>query len=332
MSFLQNSLTKSVWALTAGRYDEEVIGQGKSSLIKTSLFTTQFVNALNPKHENYVLRNKKVIDLNQLFTCIKKNMKFPWFGAKHIPLCAEISLKSSKNISNFTFCGLPMFSSNNHHYLLKLEKQFIEDEKKKASNQSNNSSFFSRKLFLEEMKNSLKSFYENLEYSSFDKNKNQKKILSESFVDLCIKKFENEEEKKIYFEQNQNQNQNQKGENIELKDFWEKCEPIENGEKTILIEGKAGIGKVLLFFSISFFYIYIFFFFSWITKTLNFLFLFYFETNSQLYAKEFLNSFGEVSCGKKKTTLNSFFIFLSPNFALLKAIWKHSISSWSKRE
>ena len=45
LCFLQNSLTKSVWALTAGRHDEKVIGKS-SSLIKTSLFTTQFVEEI----------------------------------------------------------------------------------------------------------------------------------------------------------------------------------------------------------------------------------------------------------------------------------------------
>ena len=238
LCFLQNSLTKSVWALTAGRHDEKVIGKS-SSLIKTSLFTTQFVNALNPKHEKYLLRNKKVIDLNQLFTCIKEKMKYKLSSKFHIPLCAEIPMEPFKNTSNFFFSGLPMFSSNDYHYLLNLEKQFIIDEKKKAS---------TTKFFLGEMKNSLRRFYKNLEYSSFDKNKNQK-ILSESYVDLCIKTFENEEEKRIYYEQEKKaQNQNQieiKGENIELKEFWDKCDPVEKKQKIILIEGKAGIGKVI---------------------------------------------------------------------------------------
>ena len=250
LSFVQNSFTKSVWAITAG--GEEIVSGKKfqSKDFFMSQFTYQLVESLDPS-KNYALRNKKVIDLVDLFSFIKKNMSYSAFEKIQTPHCGPLFSSSQSS----DLCGVPMFSSNN--YIIEIEKKHIVNEK---NNFQKKGSILSEKILLSETKNYFRNYYKNLKYSSFDEKKNS--ILSECFVDLFIKKFENDDERKNALENEYKlEKTNQKEvleENISLEYFWKKCTLTEKGKRIILIEGKAGIGKVSIITMIIYVYYFMF--------------------------------------------------------------------------
>jgi hypothetical protein len=131
---VENSMTRSVWAITSG-------GEGESSSAAKnrltgkieSIFTRALVDSLDPENEQSIFKKgENIVNVLDLSSHLLKTMKFSIIGNMYLPLCGPLA--KSPTPLNFAHKGIPLFSNSLHFFTLNIPKIICSQRKEQMKN------------------------------------------------------------------------------------------------------------------------------------------------------------------------------------------------------
>ena len=239
--------------ITAGKKKKEVSEFDTKNGEKRGIFS-YYVEEVLKEEENELLSPQQIVE--KLTKKIKESNQIDEDDKiDNIPTYS--SLNTTKYID---LIGTPFISINREKFLTQKfsKKEIFEFEKKaekeKIEFQQSDTNPVKDDIS-ENLKKQLIEHYKSLKISSIDQQKDFD--LSNFFVDVLIKKFHDEQEKKRYLENTQKMSLNsfyyseiyneEKGEILKMEQLFEKNKIAKlnsnSSDNVILIEGKAGVGK-----------------------------------------------------------------------------------------